>query len=564
MRFIRTIASSILSGAIACALLAGCGGGGGASTTAAALPTAKFTTLENGLSVTFNGSASVNADGTAPGLSWNFGDNGTSTLKKPIHVYASAGSYTVVLTVTDEYGNRASSTQTVTVTAANAIGLEPWTWIAGSNTVNAQGTYGTEGTPSTANAPGARQGAASWTDTQGRLWLFGGSGYGPTAATGMLNDLWRFDPANGQWSWINGTNTTNASGVYGTRGTPAATNIPGARANAVQWTDAAGNFWLFGGTGYDSTGTLGNLNDLWMISATTGQAVWIGGSNTANASGTFGTQGVANAANMPGARSYATNWTDATGKLWLFGGQAINASGSSGVTLNDLWVFDPASKLWTWVGGSATATNAAGVYGTQGIGSTANLPGARINAQSWTDAAGNIWLFGGSGYDSAGTGGVLNDMWSFNPATGKWTWVSGSNLAGAAGVYGTEGVTAAANTPSARLGMTGWTDAAGMLWLFGGGGYDSTGTNTGELSDLWKFNPTSGQWTWVGGVGTANSQGVYSALNVTSLYNTPGARAWSTGWIDANGAFWLFGGAGMDAAGNVGNLNDLWKVKIAP
>jgi hypothetical protein len=27
--------------------------------------------------------------------------------------------------------------------------------------------------------------------------------------------------------------------------------------------DASGNFWLFGGLGMDSTGTLGYLNDLW-------------------------------------------------------------------------------------------------------------------------------------------------------------------------------------------------------------------------------------------------------------------------------------------------------------
>ena len=56
------------------------------------------------------------------------------------------------------------------------------------------------------------------------------------------------------------------SGVYGTLGTPASANIPGGRYGSVSWIDASGNFWLFGGNGIDSTGTLGYLNDLWDIS----------------------------------------------------------------------------------------------------------------------------------------------------------------------------------------------------------------------------------------------------------------------------------------------------------
>ncbi|MBV8635496.1 MAG: hypothetical protein JO002_13465 [Burkholderiaceae bacterium] len=70
------------------------------------------------------------------------------------------------------------------------------------------------------------------------------------------------------------------------------------------------------------------------------------------------------------------------------------------------------------------------------------------------------------------------------------------------------------------------------------------------------------QWTWVGGVAGADSEGVYSSLGVTSSYNTPGARAWSVAW-SAGGAFWLFGGGGFDGAGQLGNLNDLWKLRPA-
>src|SRR5271165_3555460 len=85
MQLGRNIISLLLTAALACAMLAGCGGGGGSSTSTAPLPAAKFTYSTNGLLVSFNGSGSSNADGTVPKFSWTFGDGGTSTVAKPIH-----------------------------------------------------------------------------------------------------------------------------------------------------------------------------------------------------------------------------------------------------------------------------------------------------------------------------------------------------------------------------------------------------------------------------------------------------------------------------------------------
>jgi hypothetical protein len=74
-----------------------------------------------------------------------------------------------------------------------------------------------------------------------------------------LNDLWRY--SNGEWTWMGGPQLTTSasSGNYGTRGVAAASNLPSGRDSAVTWADRSGNFWLFGGFGYDS---LGNLPDL--------------------------------------------------------------------------------------------------------------------------------------------------------------------------------------------------------------------------------------------------------------------------------------------------------------
>ncbi len=360
-----------------------------------------------------------------------------------------------------------------------------WTWMSGSNFVDQTGTYGTLGTAAPTNAPGARWGALSWIDAAGNFWLFGGYGYDASGAgTNILNDLWQYSAATGQWTWMGGSNTRGQTGTYGTLGTPAPGNIPGARWGALSWTDAAGNFWLFGGNGAGLPGQLGNLNDLWQYSPAIGQWTWMGGSGLANRAGTYGTLGTSSAGNLPGARFGAVGWSDASGNFWVFGGSGYDSAGANG-NLNDLWEYNPATGQWTWMGGSQLHGQA-GSYGSQGSPAPANVPGARNGAVGWTDKSGNFWLFGGAGQDSAGNGGWLNDLWEFG--AGEWTWVSGSDVAGQSGNYGNPGTPAPGNVPGARTLGIGWTDTSGNLWLFGGFGEDSDGTN-GYLNDFWEYKP---------------------------------------------------------------------------
>ena len=58
---------------------------------------------------------SVDPDGYITAWSWEFGDNTTSTLQNPTHRYANNGVYTVNLTVTDNYGAVAQTSQQITV-----------------------------------------------------------------------------------------------------------------------------------------------------------------------------------------------------------------------------------------------------------------------------------------------------------------------------------------------------------------------------------------------------------------------------------------------------------------
>src|ERR1035437_1168577 len=274
----------------------------------------------------------------------------------------------------------------------------------------------------------------------------------------------------GEWTWMGGANVVNQPGTYGTQGTAASGNVPGARCFAVSWTDAAGNFWLFGGDGF-STGTSGALNDLWKYSA--GEWTWMGGSNVVNQPGTYGTQGTAAPGNIPGARGNAVSWTDAVGNFWLFGGDGFSTGAGGYGYLNDLWKYSAGE--WTWMGGS-NVVNQPGTYGTQGTAAPGNIPGARGNAVSWTDAVGNFWLFGGNGSDSIGAAGGLNDLWKYSANAGEWTWMGGSNVVNQPGTYGTQGTAAPGNIPGARGDAVSWTDAVGNFWLFGGYGF-STGTS---------------------------------------------------------------------------------------
>jgi N-acetylneuraminic acid mutarotase len=107
-------------------------------------------------------------------------------------------------------------------------------------------------------------------------------------------------------------------------------------------------------------------------------------------------------------------------------------------------------------------------------------------AISWIDGSGNLWLSGGLGYDASGNGDYLNDLWVYSPATGLWTWVSGSSTVKASGNYGLVGTAASGHVPGARNGAVSWTDSAGDLWLFGGYGHASPGYS-GYLNDLWKY-----------------------------------------------------------------------------
>ena len=79
-----------------------------------ATPTAAFTSSAVNLAASFDGSGSSDPDGTIASYAWDFGDGDTGTGATPSHTYATAGTYTVKLTVTDNGGATDTVTKPVT------------------------------------------------------------------------------------------------------------------------------------------------------------------------------------------------------------------------------------------------------------------------------------------------------------------------------------------------------------------------------------------------------------------------------------------------------------------
>jgi Galactose oxidase, central domain len=501
-------------------------------------------------------------------------------------------------------------------------GHNDWTWIDGTKTagtvVPVTPQYGSfPGTAPTTipnpftNTPGARYGAAGWTDQSGSLFLFGGDGWElagkpqPDTLNGAMNDMWVCDMSWGdycQWQLVGGYDPTVVNtvppttvgkqiiaGAQNVAGYPY--TVPSGRLGAATWKDALGNFWLFGGSDGNNF-----TNDLWEYNHsglnpgnyTTAEGQWafIGGSLLADQRGVYPPTAPGNG--QPGARTNAATWTDHAGNFWLFGGYGYDGQPVPVLGfLNDLWEYTGGN--WVFIGGSSQA-NQVGVYGAAGTASASNQPGARQEAVGWADANGNLWLFGGEGLDDVGTpNGILNDLWVYNITSNQWTWVMGaepvpnSTRANHNGVYPSQPVIGPVNTtgaastcglasgltvsgqvlcspvnttgaiPGSRWGAAGWIDAAGDLWLFGGWGLDSGATNgNGALNDLWVYVPNAtaglpGTWTWIKGSNTGSQNGVYG--DEVRPYKT--YEIWTPGGR-SNATHWVDGGGQLWLFGGEG------------
>jgi len=420
-----------------------------------------------------------------------------------------------------------------------------WTWMKGNNTAGSVGNYGTKGVAAPANTPPGLYEGGEWTDLQGNFWLFGGlsaSGNGSERAA-----LWKFSPVTNNWTWVHGPNTMAQAGVYGTQGVPSVTNNPGSRSwGMVTWTDLSGDLWLFGGQGYDVSGSAGNLSDLWRYNIATDSWTWMNGPNVKGQSGNYGAMGVAAATNQPQSRyESVAAWTANNGNLYMFGGGTFNPSFGN---LNDMWMYNISTNMWTWMRGSNTV-NSPGNYGTMGVAAPTNDPRARCAYSRFKDSNGNLWFFGGGDFST----NTFNDLWKYDVAANEWTWMHGSATPGSNGSISANCTFAATNDPSSRSeGRIAWSDHCGNFWLYGGarGGSDDT-----TWADLWYYKTGSNQWARVSGTAAANGAGSYGTITVPAATNHPSSRTGGNPYYGPNGTLWFFGGTQFFVTGH----NDVWR-----
>jgi len=399
-----------------------------------------------------------------------------------------------------------------------------WTWLSGDSIGGSGAVYGIQGVPSVNNHPPGGYEYIEWKDKQGNFWVHSGWIF--------YADLWKYNPATNEWTWVKGNGLMNQAPVYGTQGVPSITNSPGSRVSGIPtWVDTTGNLWLFGGS-------YANMykNDLWKYDIATNEWTWMKGDSTGSPYGVHGTMGVPSPLNVPGGRQETSSaWTDISNNLWLFGGAGLGDIGGGGY-LNDLMKYDISTNEWTWMNGSASE-NDTGNYGMKGVSSPANKPSARWTYSKWHDRLGNLWILGGS--NNLGT---LNDLWKFDVGINEWTWISGPKTFMDFGMYQGYCAFDTINIPRARFeNRSAVTDNCGRFWLFGGF-MNNNVPNMGFLNDLWVFDPTTLQWNWVSGTNVNAQMGSYGTKGVSSPANIIPSRGGADAWWGNDNRLYIFGG----------------------
>lgn len=361
-----------------------------------------------------------------------------------------------------------------------------WTWVKGPGVYEQVGVYGVKGVPAPSNNPGGRGwGSIAWTDKNNDLWLFGGDGFDINGNPDILNDLWRYNIASNQWTWMGGSEQRYAIGNYGSLRQFSDTGLPSPRMETNSgWVDDNNNLWFFGGNGSVPVGG-GNFeqldfNDMWCYNVANNQWAWMSGSMNGTNNGSYGSKGVESPSNLPSPRFTYTQWKDEAGYFYIWGGSCNNGN------LSDIWRYNTNSNNWTWIAGDASP-NSYGNYSRHCEENGEVEPFSRFENRTAPSLTGaHIFPAFGGQIATPDGGGVINDLWYFNTQTNEWTWISGDSTRNSGGNFGALGVSAASNMPPARSGNCTWVDRDNVVWIFGGQ-YPTNVNNA--LNDLWKFVP---------------------------------------------------------------------------
>lgn len=395
---------------------------------------------------------------------------------------------------------------------------------------------GVRGVPHNNNTPGVRTGGATW-HYNGKLYLYGGARADKWSYGRGMTDVWCYDTATHQWTWLLGDQLTHEAPVYGQKGIPDTSVSPGSRVGVITW-QYNNKFYLYGGEYVPQVvGTPTFFNDMWVYDPTINMWAWLGDKNTQVP--VYGTRGIHDTVNSPGQRGYSCSWVH-NGKFYLFGGLGNDSTILRG-TFTDVWEYDLSLDSWAWLKG-ATHTNAAISYGTLGVSSSSTEPMWSIYNTAWYKDN-KVYVF------ATDNGG--DQLVEYDHNTNNWTWIKGNMIPGYVD-YGTKNVPSATNSPGSREEAIGWVDDD-KLFMYGGYVF------TDFKEDLWEYNISTKNWVWINGSKMNEQRSNFGTYNKTASTNWPGSKYNNMCW-DLGDHVYLFGGSDYESSIVMNRVGEsIWK-----
>lgn len=203
-----------------------------------------------------------------------------------------------------------------------------------------------------------------------------------------------------------------------------------------------------------------------------GMWTWMKGDSAITMGGVYGTQGVPNILNTPPNKYQGAYCVDNQNIAWVYGGNG--GSGSS-----DLWSYNHATNMWTWVKGPQTQGQPA-VYGIKGVAASTNLPHTtHVSGLLVCDSTNNLWHYGN----------FVNALWKFETATNNWIWVHGDSSYNTPAVYGIKGVSSPTNVPPQVI-------ESKSMWYCKSDHHIYLYDNR---QCMWRYNINTNEWVWLKG-----------------------------------------------------------------
>ena len=412
-----------------------------------------------------------------------------------------------------------------------------WTWMKGRTIVFNPGFYGKKGIEREENLPASQANSFLWVDN-GIIKMYGGK-----TSAGNLIEFWKYDPSSNNFTWIDGKGRTFVPGYQDDddefiedASVPLVYNK--LKGSELQWGQKSQKLWhMLVDSGMWEYDIVTSTNHL-IIADPTGV-------------GHYGQQGVAAPENIPPYRADGLLW-ETNSSLYLMSGRKNN------VHMNDFWIFDKATKMWTWLNGAPGQETPYFQYGAIGEVNSSNYPKSRTNGQAWVDADENLWLFSGTNGQSY----YMNDFWKYDASINTWILMGGdANNATSTAAYYID------TYPPFVIDAACWS-AGNNLYFYGGQGLARSQTSqnltTGRLSDVWKYSIGSNTWTRVNGNRKQNMLANYGVLQYGFTSNLPGSRQHHQYWSDDFGNFWMYGGMGEgEVEATESYLFDFWKYDIS-